>query len=322
MTELREALALGLGLLCASPALALDETFNVPTRTVSDEDFLRGDDNAGVPVTITGQLSGPDSTEPVPVVILLHGSGGPKSGAIGAWRYYLNGLGITTLRLDSFTARGIDEVSTGPAAAIGLFTQLYDAYRAAGALATDPRIDGSHIAFLGSSLGGVASLYSAMTRFEEAFGAKDATIVARVAFYPLCNFELQGELDVVDGPIRVFHGAEDDWAPVAPCQDYIKRLRAVGADAAITVYPDALHNFDNVSGPALNTYPEGVTTRNCMRREENGQLINVDTGRPFSYQDACVENGPTTQYNDAASTAAQEAVQSLLKDVFDLSAAP
>ena len=185
-----------------------------------------------------------------------------------------------------------------------------------------PRIDGSRIAFLGSSRGGIASLYSAMTRFEEAFGSEDATIVARLAFYPLCNFELQGELDVVGGPIRLFHGADDDWAPVAPCRNYVERLQNVGADAVIAVYPDALHNFDNVSGPALNTYPDGVTTRSCMRREENGQLINVATGQPFSFQDACVEYGPSTQYNDAASIAAQEAVKSLLEEVFDLSAAP
>ncbi|WP_370576967.1 dienelactone hydrolase family protein [Paracoccus sp. PAR01] len=212
-------------------------------------------------------------------------------------------------------------MSTNPAA-VGRFTQLYDVYRAADALARDPRIDSARIAILGSSAGGMASLYSAMTRFEEAFGAKGATIVARVAFYPLCNFELQGELDVVEGPIRVFHGAKDDWAPIAPCQDYIERLQAVAADATITVYPDARHNFDNVSSPALNTYPDGVTTRHCMRREQNGQLVNVGTGRPFSFQDACVEYGPTTQYNDAASTAAQKAVKSLLEDVFDLSAAP
>lgn len=322
MTLAKEALVLCLGLLLsASPALALDETFDVPTRTLSDEEVLREDARAGTPVTITGRLQGPDGIEPVPVVILLHGSGGPSSGAIGAWRYYLNGLGITTLRLDSYTARGLEEVSTDPAAS-GYFTQLYDAYRAADALAADPRIDGARIVFLGSSRGGIASLYSAMTRFEEAFGPKDATIVARVSFYPLCNFELQGELEVVEGPIRLFHGAEDDWAPVAPCQDYVGRLQEVGADAEITVYPGALHQFDNVSGPALVTHPDGVTSRSCMRREENGQLINMETGQPFSFQDACVEYGPSTQYNDAASTAAQVAVKSLLEKVFDLRAAP
>jgi dienelactone hydrolase len=321
MTSMREALVLCFGALGASPVLALDETFEVPTRTISDEDFLRGDDAAGTPVTITGRLQGPDSTGPVPVVILLHGSGGPASGAIGAWRYYLNGLGITTLRLDSYTARGLEEVSSDPAAS-GYFTQLYDAYRAADALAADPRIDGSRIAFLGSSRGGIASLYSAMTRFQEAFGPEDAKIVARLAFYPLCNFGLVGELDVTGEPIREFHGAEDDWAPAAPCQDYFERLQAAGADAVMTVYPGALHQFDNVSNPALVTYPDDLTSRNCMRREENFQLINIETGQPFSFQDDCIEHGPSTQYNDAAATAAQEAVRSLLEEVFGRSAAP
>lgn len=69
-------LALCLGVLAAAPAFAVDETLEVPSRTITDEDFLRGDDSAAAPVTISGRLSGPDSPDPVPVVILLHGSDG------------------------------------------------------------------------------------------------------------------------------------------------------------------------------------------------------------------------------------------------------
>lgn len=308
-------IALYLWLFIAAPAFGLDETFDVATRTFTDEDFLQGNVSAGVPVTISGRLSGPDSPDPVPVVILLHGSDGPRSGAAGAWRAYLNDHGVATLRLDSYTARGIEQISTDQDA-FGQFNPIFDAYRAADALATDPRIDGARIALMGFSRGGTAVLFSAMTRFESAYGPERAKIVARFSFYPACNIELVDELDVSSAPIRSFHGADDDWTPAAPCRDYFDRLAAAGADAVMTEYPGAIHNFDSTSNPARYVDPANMTSRNCRRREENGRLINVETGRPFSYHDACVAYGPASQYNDKAATAAQQAVMSVLKDVF------
>ena len=101
-------------LLCfgISPASALDEQINVPSRTMSDENFLRGDDTSGTPVTLTGNLSGGEGDMGLPVVILLHGTDGPRSGAAGSWRRYLNSIGIATLRLDSYTGRGLTQASS------------------------------------------------------------------------------------------------------------------------------------------------------------------------------------------------------------------
>lgn len=314
-------IAFCLALALAAPTLAMDETLLVPSGTINDEDFLRGDGSAAVPVTISGRLSGPDSTDPVPVVILLHGSDGPTSGAAGAWRAFLNGLGVTTLRLESYTARGIEQISSDQDA-FGQFQPIYDAYRAADALAADPRIDGARIVLMGFSRGGSAALYSAMTRFQDAFGPDSARIVAHLSFYPACNFELADELDVSEASIRVFHGADDDWTLASVCRGYIDRLAAAGADVAMTEYPNALHGFDNPSNPAYFSDPDNMTSRNCMRREANGQLINTATGKPFSYRDDCIEYGPASRYDDAAATAAKEAVASLLGDIIGRELAP
>ena len=115
---------------------------------------------------------------------------------------------------------------------------------------------------------------------------------------------------------REFHGAADDWTPAAPCRAYIARLKAVGADAQMTEYPGALHAFDSVGSPAFFTDPASQTSRNCVRAEDNSVLINTATGGAFSYSDACVEFGPTMQYNDIAASAAQKAVKTILDDVF------
>ena len=316
MTKAR-ALVIFLCLACfgISPASALDEVISVPSRTISDEDFLRGDDTSGTPVTLTGNLSGGEGDKGFPVVILLHGTDGPRSGAAGSWLRYLNSIGIATLRLDSYTGRGLKQASASQGL-FGQFTQIYDAYRAADVLAADPRIDASRIALMGFSRGGTATLYATMTRFQEAFGPERTSIVAFLPFYPACNFELVGELDVAHVPIREFHGTDDDWTPAAPCRSYFARLKTAGADAVMTEYPGALHGFDNVGNRSRYIGSANQTSRNCFRREKNGQLVNAATGKPFTYDDACVEYGPSSQYNEAAATAAQEAVRSLLEDVF------
>lgn len=305
-----------LACFASTSVFALEEKITVPSRTLSEQAFLGGDDPAVPEVMLSGMLEGPhDAGEPRPVVILLHGTDGPRSGAAGTWRRYLNDIGITTFRLDSYTGRGIEEAQTDQNA-FGQFTQIYDAYRAADVLAADPRIDASRVVLMGFSRGGNAALYSAMTRFRDAFGPERATIVAHIPFYPACNFEFVGEIDVADAPIREFHGSEDDWTPAEPCRDYIARLAAAGADAEMTEYPEARHAFDNLGNPSYFSDPDAQTSRACFRREVDGRLVNAATGAPFSYDDACVEYGPSSQYNDAAATAAQDAVKEILAEVF------
>ena len=158
-----------LGLVCGSHAFALDDKLSVHSRTLAEEDFLRGNTTVGRPVSVSGNLSGPDGVDKLPVVVLLHGTDGPGSGAVWGWERFLNGIGIATLSLDSYSGRGLTQASTDQSL-FGQFTQIYDAYRAADALAGHPRIDATRVALMGFSRGGNAALYSAMTRFQRSFG--------------------------------------------------------------------------------------------------------------------------------------------------------
>lgn len=306
---------LSMGPFYASAAFALEDRLVVNSRTLAEDDFLRGNTTAGTPVTLSGNLSGPEGVNKLPVVILLHGTDGPGSGAVWAWERFLNSIEIATLSLDSYTGRSLTQASTDQSL-FGQFTQIYDAYRAADALADHPKIDATRIALMGFSRGGNAALYSAMTRFQKTFGPSKGRIVAHLPFYPACNFQLVGELEVADAPIREFHGTDDDWTPAAPCRSYIDRLAAAGEDATMTEYKGAIHAFDSPRNPARFTDSDNQTSRNCMRTEVDGKLLNAATGRPFSYSDACVEFGPSSQYNDAAATAAQAAVKAFLEEVF------
>jgi hypothetical protein len=72
------------------PKFPPDETLSVPSLTLTDEQFLRGDTANGVPVTLTGELRFPNWDERLPAVVLLHGSDGAKSGSAFQWAAFLN----------------------------------------------------------------------------------------------------------------------------------------------------------------------------------------------------------------------------------------
>ncbi|WP_287205162.1 dienelactone hydrolase family protein [Mesorhizobium sp.] len=123
---------------------------------------------------------------------------------------------------------------------------------------------------------------------------------------------------MADAPIREFHGAADDWTPAAPCRDYIARLRATGKDVHMTEYSGALHSFDERGTAPGYVIHSAQTARKCRRREEDGKIINIETGRPFTYNDACVELGPTVGYDKGATEAAQAAVREFFSGLFHL----
>jgi len=64
----------GIVVCSASSAAAFDETVEVHSLNLTDEEFLRGNPDAGSPVRLNGRLACPDSKEELPVVILLHGT--------------------------------------------------------------------------------------------------------------------------------------------------------------------------------------------------------------------------------------------------------
>jgi dienelactone hydrolase len=309
-------------LVVLSTSSVIAQTFPPPqklavsTLTLTDSDFLQGRTQDGKDATIGGILQLPGADEGYPVVILLHGSGGDGS-AYGDWADLLRKAGIASFRLDSYSGRGIEEIFSDQGR-LGEFYAVYDAFRAAEALAENPAIDARRIAVMGFSRGGIGALYSAMTRFEEQYGPTGVQIVAHIPFYPPCNFQLKGELELTDAPMRAFHGEGDEWNPLPRCRDYIDRLAAAGHNAQLASYPKALHAFDNAMSPAYTANAEAQTSRNCFRIEENGALLNADTMEPFSWTDACVENGPSQQFQREAAYAAREAVVEFLRGVFRL----
>ncbi len=295
---------------------ARTEIHSIPSMTLSDEQFLKGED--GQPVVVSGLLRIAQGSGRLPVVVLLHGSAGMGAN-VEFWARELNEMGVSAFALDAFSARGLTDV-TPDQARLGRLNMILDAYRALDVLAHHPRVDPSRIALMGFSRGGQAALLASLKRFHRAWNRSGVEFAAYIPFYPDCMTTYRADTEVADRPIRIFHGGADDYNPVAPCKAYVERLRSAGRDVQLTEYPNVSHAFDN---PLYSSRPDAreaaQTVRHCSIREEAiGQLINTATQRPFTYKDACVETGAHVGYDPAATQAARQSVSALLKTVLKL----
>jgi dienelactone hydrolase len=285
----------------------------IQSQTLSDAQFLRGEE--GKPATLAGALRIPNMPGKLPAVVLVHGSGGAGSN-IPMWEDQLNKAGIATFTLDAFSGRGIVQTSDNQAL-LGRLNMILDSYNVLGMLAAHPRIDRDRIVLMGFSRGGQATLYAALRRFHKMWNRSGVEFAAYIPFYPDCMTHYQDDDKVAAKPIRMFHGAPDDYNPVAPCTEFMGRLKAGGADVTQTIYPDSAHAFDIPTSNEPVVAKTSQTVRACRINEETvGALIDTATGQPFAYTDACVQLGPQVGGNPIHRAEAIVAVKQLLSDVF------
>ena len=295
------------------------EMHTIPSLTLPDRQFLAGDVNGSQPVTVAGELKIAQGIGRLPAVVLMHGSGG-ISPTMEAWTRHLNSMGISTFVIDGFSGRGLTSVNQDQAK-LGRLNFILDIYGALEILARHPRVDPERIVLMGFSRGGQDALYAGLKRFHETWNRSGAQFAGYIAFYPDCATTYAGETDVVDRPIRIFHGTPDDYNPVATCKAYVARLQEEKRDVTLTEYPDSQHGFDaGLLGVSSNVVAAGAqTVRNCSIKEgDGGVLINAETNEPFSYKDACVEIGPHVGGNPVTAEEARKAVSEFLQALFRL----
>lgn len=189
---------------------------------------------------VEAKLVFPAKRKPVmPAFVFMHGSGGP----LLRHHKYLElarAQGFATLQLDSFGPRGIGS-TVGNQSNVTAAMMTTDLLRALKYLAERPDIDPGKIVVMGSSKGAIAALYAAWTPArEKVVGALD--FAGYLLLYPLCT--AIEDAKTTAAPVRIFIGEEDNWTPPAPCIEQTARMRDMGRDWAITLYPGAYHGFD------------------------------------------------------------------------------
>ena len=293
------------------------EIHAIPSLTISDQQFLSGDAN-GKPVTVAGEFRIAQGTGRLPVVVLMHGSSGVGA-TTEAWVHQFNAMGISTFVIDGFTGRGLTVVGPNQAL-LGRLNLIVDIYRSLDILAKHPRVDPERIVLMGFSRGGQAALYASLDRFNRLWNKSGAQFAGYIPFYPDCSTSYLSDTEVAARPIRIFHGAPDDYNPVASCKAYVARLADAKRDVVLTEYPDSQHGFDAglLGVNTITVSANAQTARNCHIREgEGGVLMNADTSAAFGYKDACIELNPHVGGNPATAEQARKAVieflQALLK---------
>lgn len=276
----------------------------------------------GTATTLSGELRLPrESAGRVPAVILAHGCSGVGANVPG-WVEELDRMGVASFVLDSFDGRGIRETCTGQQR-INLASRVIDAYRALELLATHPRIDPAGIALMGFSQGGGVVLLARHARFQRLWTAEKRDFAGYLAFYPGCNRKLIDEEHVSDRPLRIFHGAADDWTPIEPCREYRERMRRLGKDVTLFEYADAHHGFDNPNLPPTRLRAQVLNGSNCVSVEREGGRFRVfhrDSGRRASPDDPCLSRGATVGHNPSGYRKALQDVKDFLSATFKVAA--
>jgi len=201
----------------------------------------------GDPLTISGQLRIPFAEEPIPAVVVLHGSAGLDSRG-KLYIEALNDAGIATLEIDMWAARGLSGGANRPP--LPSFT-VPDAFSALKYLAENPAIDANRIGVLGFSWGGVVTMLAATNDYTDLYGDGRA-FAAHIAHYPVCwayGIGIPGIFfdNLTGSPVLIQIGDQDDYDDG---YELCEALAAPFTNVSVNVYKNSYHAWDRLQ-PAI-----------------------------------------------------------------------
>ena len=326
MSSARRALA-ALGWLAAASASAQTGKIAFDSVTPKNRYELASASYDPQPTAIWGTLGLPTTGHaPYPAMVIAHGSGGIEQKEWDRWVPLLNGMGVATFVVDSFTPRGIVR-TVDDQAQLDQSANDADALAALKLLALDARIDPSRIGIMGFSRGGSAALETAVDRFRRGVIHTDVKFAAHIAFYPGCALRYWRTPSPLTGaPIMLALGELDNYTPPRACLAFAEAMKAAGQAVEVHVYAGAQHDFDSTF-TRLVTHPHGTSSRLCPDREidpvdwtfhmlATGETVK-DAAAFTRALGKCMTTGVTTGGNLAAAKQAEQDVSAFVTRVLE-----
>ena len=142
-------------------------------------------------------------------------------------------------------------------------------------------VDPGKIIVMGMSRGGEAAYSAALDVLRKRMQVGNETFAAHIAIaMGSCNFP-QRDVRTTGGPIFFMLGELDENQRVAPCVEYIERMRKAGkATVRVAVYPGVYHGYEGTAGAVFA--PDDWASAECggrFDRDENFLLYHRGTGQ-------------------------------------------
>ncbi len=241
------------------------------TSTPFDLDVLLADSER-LPTTGFGTLFLPSDTsnDPVPAMVVLHGSGGISKGREMEYGAMLADHGIAGFVVNYYLPRGVTDETDYMIRVLSVteFDAITDAYAALRLLGTHPRIDASRVGVVGYSYGGMASRFAMDERIREALAPQHSGFAAHVDYYGPC-FQNLVTRRTNGAPLLTLRGTEDASNDLEACAEREAELRELGVDVEAHVYQGAGHAWE-VEVPR-QLFPDSPYVAGCeVRYDENG----------------------------------------------------
>ncbi len=200
------------------------------------------------PVEVSGKLILPKEGNNLPVVVMIHSSGGPSdfSSVTESWRndfknqMLKNKIGI--FEIDNFTGRGAKNTHTNQGK-VSINAGELDALIAYKVLDKHPRVDANKLGVTGLSRGGMAANMVTEKKFSNVVLGEENYYLASLPMAPDC-FNIAFE-NPTPTPAKILFllGDEDDYTPAKHCVKYAEKIKKAGGDVKIIVKKGWHHGF-------------------------------------------------------------------------------
>lgn len=205
---------------------------------------------------------------PVPAVVLLHGASGVSSSRELLYARQFAEMGIAAAVVDVFAHRR--DMATGFIDRLLNITEtmmLADAYTTLKHLDEHPEVDGSRVALMGFSYGGMATMFAAYEQVAETLAPDGQRFAAHASYYGPCIARFDNN-EATGAPVLMMLGGEDEITDPERCREIAQDLEEGGSPTDIIVYENAYHKWD---GSRPGPYRIGRNLAPCeFRVDEQG----------------------------------------------------